>query len=77
MKTKYMKELELGSKIVFLDETVFTSSTKLNRTWSSKGENIRFSDKRHDFGVFALLGGISTDKGLEEYMIHKGAIKKE
>jgi len=65
MKTKYLKELELGSKIVFIDETVFTSSTRLNRSWSIYGENVRFPDKRHDFGTFALLAAISKDAGID------------
>lgn len=77
MKTKYMHELQQGSKIIFIDETVFTSSTRLNKTWSVKGENIRFPDKRHDFGAFALLAGISTDTGLEDFIISKGSIKTE
>lgn len=77
MKTKYMHELNLRSKIVFVDETVFTNSTRLNKTWAVKGENIRFPDKRHDFGAYALVAGISSDMGLEDYLISKGSIKQD
>ena len=49
----------------------------LKRTWSLPNDNVKIIDMRDKVQTQAIIAGISTDKGLESYLITERAIKSE
>ena len=77
MKEQMTAELNRNSKIIFLDEAVFSANTMLKKTWSLNNDNIKIVDMRKKVKTSAVIAGISLDKGLESYLIQNRSIKNE
>ena len=54
-----------GYRIVYIDETMFTSKTLPETEWSLPKENMQVDLKRLEEPTLALLAGISKEKGME------------
>lgn len=77
MKHQYLHELQQGSKIIFLDEAIFSASTMLTKSWCNAKNNIMLPDRRARLKPYALIAGISADAGLECSYLHLNSIKQE
>jgi transposase len=64
-----------GTRVIQVDECVFTFSTFKNKSWSHVYDNIEVVDKKITIKAQALIAGISEDKGLETYLITQRSIK--
>ena len=71
MKLEYDQALSAGMKIIFIDEAIFSSTTSLKRSWSQLNMSIEIPDVRTKIKTYAVIAGISTDLGLESYMIRE------
>ncbi len=67
--------LDLGSKIVFLDEAVFTFNTFATRAWSAKNSNIEVNDQLVKVKTLAIVAASSLDNGIDHYLIYPKSIK--
>ena len=61
MKTSLLDALSNGSKIIFIDETIFSNKTMIKKSWSSIGSNTSIVDQRSKIKTMAMIGGISLD----------------
>ena len=69
--------MERKSKIIFVDEAIFSPATMLKRTWSLPNDNVKIVDMRDKVKTQAIIAGISMDKGLESYLIVERSIKSQ
>ena len=68
---------ESKTKVVYLDETMFTFSTFRAKSWAHKRDRIKINDSDLKVQTLALIAAISEDGGLIEYSIHPKAINTE
>ena len=68
-REKLLMALEIGRKIVFADETCFTSKTLPRKTFVTKGNNIQVDVKNMHGGYRSALAGISTDGKVEHLKV--------
>ena len=77
MRSEVKDALERNYKLVFVDETMFTTSTVLTHAFSSKKNNIEISQDLMNNEALAVVGGVSADGGLEGYLVEKGSINSD
>lgn len=77
MRSQVMNEIERQSKLIFVDEAVFSPVTMLQKSWSLPNDNTKIIDLRTKVKTQAIIAGISSDKGLEHYLIRDRAIANE
>jgi hypothetical protein len=77
MRSEVKDALERNYKLVFVDETMFTTSTVLTHIFSSKKNNIEISQDLMNNEALAVVGGVSADGGLEGYLVEKGSINSD
>ena len=77
MQSEVKQALDLGKKIIFADETMFTTATVLSHAYSHKKSNIEIDQALMNNEALAVVAGVSAEAGLESYMIRKGAIDSE
>ena len=65
------------TKVVYLDETMFTFSTFRAKSWSSNKDSLKINDKNLKIKTLALIAAISEDGGLVDFAIHPKAINTE
>jgi len=68
---------ESKTKIIYLDETVFTFSTFRAKGWAHRRDRIRVNDSDLRVQTLALVAAISEDGGLVDYWLHPRAINTE
>ena len=68
------KMLKSKKKIIFLDETIFTSKTILTREYSNKGCNIEINRNLLNDSYYSAVAAISTDNKVEHVYLHDGSI---
>ena len=68
---------ESNSRVVYLDETVFTFSTFRSKSWAHRRDRIKVIDSDLRVKRLALIAAISEDGGLIDYAIHPRAINTE
>ena len=72
---KHMQES--NTKVVFIDETVFTFSTFRSKGWAHRKERVKVIDQDIRVKTLALIAAISEDGGLIDFIIHPRAINTE
>ena len=77
MKEQLIQAKSEGSRVIYVDECIFSSKTQLKRSWSNKHESISYHDQRRSIETMALLAGISEEQGLEHYMIKSRVISSD
>jgi hypothetical protein len=68
---------ESKTKVVYLDETMFTFSTFKAKGWAHRKERIKVNDSDLRVTTLALIAAISEDGGLIDYVIHPKSINTE
>jgi hypothetical protein len=68
---------ESKTKVVYLDETVFTFSTFKSRGWSNQRDRIKVNDSDLKVQTLALVAAISEEDGLIDFAIHPRSINTE
>ena len=68
---------ESKTKIVYLDETMFTFSTFRVKSWSTNKDKLLVNDSNLKIKTLALIAAISEDGGLVDFAIHPKAINTE
>ena len=68
---------ESHTRVIYLDETVFTFSTFRSKGWAHRRERIKVDDSRVKVQTLALIAAISEDGGLIDYWVHPRAINTE
>ncbi len=68
---------ESNTRVVYLDETVFTFSTFRSKGWAHRRDRIKVIDSDLRVQTLALIAAISEDGGLIDYAIHPRAINTE
>jgi hypothetical protein len=68
---------ESQTRMVYLDETVFTFSTFRAKGWAHRRDRIKFNDSDLKVQTRALIADISKDGGLIDFAIHPRAINTE
>ena len=66
--------LHKGTKLVFLDEAIFSFNTVSTRAWYSTYSSVKIVDSNVRIKTQALLSAVSLDKGMEHFMIHPRSI---
>lgn len=64
----------LGFRIVYIDETMFTRKTVPLAEWTLPKENMSVDQDRLNEPTLALLAGISKEKGLEHCQVFKKSV---
>ena len=68
---------ESNTRVIYLDETVFTFSTFRSKGWAHKRDRIKVNDSDLKVQTLALIAAISEDGGLIDFAIHPKAINTE
>ena len=55
------------SKIVYIDETMFTRATVPQKEYTLQGKNLNIEDRKLNEPTLALLLGISFENGVEHF----------
>lgn len=76
MRSHVLDALGNERKIIFVDETIFTTATVLTHAYSSKGTNAQIDQSLMNNEALEVVGGVSCD-GLEGYLVKKQAIDSE
>lgn len=63
-----------GSKVVYIDECMFTRASVPKSEWCLRNRNLTISDKKLNEPTLALLAGISFEEGLEYCKIYKKSV---
>ena len=63
-------------KIVFVDEAVFSFNTFSTRTWAAPYKSVTVEERKIRVKTQSLIAGISSDRGLESYLIHPRSISE-
>ncbi len=61
-------------KLIYVDEAMFTTASRLTHAYSSRGSNISVSESISNMKALAVLAGVSADTGLETYIIKPKSI---
>ena len=77
MLEKMTSAIERQAKILYVDEAIFSPVTMLKWTWSLPNDNVKVTDLRKKVKTQAIVAGISTDKGLESFLIKERSIKNK
>ena len=72
---KQMEESQ--TRVVYLNETVFTFSTFRAKVWAHRRYKIKVNDTDLKVQTLALIAAISEDGGLIDFAIHPRAINTE
>ena len=67
----------MGYRIIYIDETMFTRKTVPETEWTNKKENIAVDVDRLNEPTLALLCGISKEKGLEHFQVLEQSVNIE
>ena len=67
----------MGYRIVYIDETMFTRKTVPQMAWARKNENVRIDQEKLQEPTLALLAGISKEKGVEHFQIFEYSVNTE
>ena len=67
--TKLVQQYKAGRRIYFLDEVTFSSHTRLQKAWSTRGSVFELEKRSLHFPVVACVGTIDT----EGKLIHLGS----
>ena len=65
------------TRVVYLDETVFTFSTFRAKGWAHRRDRIKVNDSDLRVQTLALIAAISEDGGLIDFAIHPRAINTD
>ncbi len=68
---------ELNTKVVYLDENMFTFSTFRAKGWAHNRYRIRVNDSKLRVTTLAVIAAISKEHGLIDYIVHPKAINTE
>ena len=68
---------ESHTRVVYLDETVFTFSTFPSKGWAHRRDRIKVINSDLKVQTLALIAAISEDGGLIDFAIHPRAINTE
>ena len=68
---------ESNTRVIYLDETVFSFSTFRSKGWAHKRDRIKVNDSDLKVQTLALIAAISEDGGLIDFAIHPKAINTE
>ncbi len=66
-----------GKSVIYIDECMFTTSSRLEYAFSAKISNIIVKDQQMKKNVLAVIRGVSAEGGLEEYLIKPKSIRSE
>lgn len=55
-----------GARIIFIDETTFTSQTILEKAWAHKDAPMAVTDRQLKSGRLSLIMAISEDRGIDD-----------
>ncbi len=58
-----------GAKIIYVDESMFTTANRLTHSFSSKGKNVCIDEIQTSVKALAVVAGISAERGLEAFNI--------
>ena len=70
MKEAFLKK----RKVLFADETCFTSKTLPKKTFASKGNNVQVDQEALNKGYRSALAAISTDGKIEHLKVTQKAV---
>ena len=68
---------ESNTKVVYLDETMFTFRTFRAKGWAHKRDRVKVNDSDLKVQTLALIAAIAEDGGLIDFAIHPMAINTE
>lgn len=63
--------------IIFADESMFTTSSRITHSYSSRRSNIRVSEALQSNAALAVVAGVSSENGLEGYLIKPKSIDSD
>ena len=66
---------ETNTRVVFLDEAIFSQSTGPARSWAHKNEVVEVDEARFNMKTQALIMAVSTDKGVEHFRLYHRSVK--
>ncbi len=71
LKSQIQSALESGRRIIFIDESMFTTATRLTHAYSSKNTNVVLDESLMSNKALAVVAGVSVDGGLEGYLVRE------
>ncbi len=74
MKSEIKMALQLKKKIIYVDESMFTTAQRLSHAYSNKNINIRVNELTANIQALAVVAGVSDKRGVEAYFIKPKSI---
>jgi hypothetical protein len=77
MKSEMRQARDLGLRVVFVDEAMFTTAILMKTAYSSLGSNHKIKEKAVSAPALAVIGGVSEENGLDSWLITPRSAKSE
>jgi hypothetical protein len=77
MKSYLELTLNSESKIIFVDESMFTTSTRMSHAYSSRNKNILLIEMLMNNDAIAVVAGVSIEAGLDGFLTHPKSIDSD
>ncbi len=74
MKKSLKSAYESKSRVIFVDESMFTTATRLSSAFSNTNNNIIVQERLLNSKALAVVAGVSIERGLEGYLLKDKSI---
>jgi hypothetical protein len=74
MKSQVKDSMLKGQKIIYVDEAMFTTATRLTHAYSAVKSNVCVAEVSSSVQALAVVAGISAERGLEAFNIQQRSI---
>ncbi len=71
MKTEVSAALLAGWKLIYVDEAMFTTASRLTHAYSTVRKNISISEAITNLKAIAVVAGVSAEAVLETFLLQE------
>jgi hypothetical protein len=69
MKSQVQCAVAEGRKLIFVDEAMFTTASRVTLAYAPKNMNVFVDEMSTSVKALAVVAGVSTEKGLETFLM--------
>jgi hypothetical protein len=77
MISEVREVLEQGRRLIFVDEAMFTTASRLTHAYSANKTNITVSEVAVNSVALAVVAGVSAESGLETFLVRPKSINSQ
>ena len=77
MKTEVKEALLEGRSLVFVDEAIFITPSRITHAYAQKNTNCFIDELKTNVKSLAVVAGVSRDLGVDGFLIHQRSINSQ